>query len=52
MLVAEYPSSRHADDALYAVFELAQASGEERRVAEAGRAYLDGLPALGAGGRR
>jgi N-acetylmuramoyl-L-alanine amidase len=44
MLVAEYPSSRHADDALYAVFELAQRSGEEKRVAEAGRAYLGAFP--------
>jgi N-acetylmuramoyl-L-alanine amidase len=44
MLVAEYPSSRHADDALYAVFELARESGENRRIADAGRAYLAAFP--------
>src|SRR4029450_609719 len=46
-LVAEYPSSRHSDDALFAVFELARESGEPRRIAEAGRAYLAAFPRSG-----
>jgi N-acetylmuramoyl-L-alanine amidase len=43
-VVAEYPSSRHGDDALFAVFEIAQKRGEPRRIAEAGRAYLEAFP--------
>jgi N-acetylmuramoyl-L-alanine amidase len=43
-LVSEYPSSRHADAALYHVFEIAQRSGDRRRIAEAGRRYLEAYP--------
>ena len=43
-LVAEYPSSRHSEAALFAVFELAVASGEHKRIADAGRAYLGAFP--------
>jgi N-acetylmuramoyl-L-alanine amidase len=43
-LVAEYPSSRHSEAALYAVFELAAASGEHKRIADAGRDYLGAFP--------
>ena len=44
-LVSEYPSSRHGDDALHRVFEIAQRSGDRRRIAEAGRRYLEAFPA-------
>jgi N-acetylmuramoyl-L-alanine amidase len=43
-LVAEYPSSRHSDAALYAVFEMATASGDRKRIANAGREYLSAFP--------
>src|SRR6185503_18136468 len=43
-LVAEYPSSRHGDDALFHVFEIAQSSGDRRRIADAGRRYLEAFP--------
>jgi N-acetylmuramoyl-L-alanine amidase len=43
-LVAEYPSSRHSEAALWAVFELATQSGDRKRVAEAGREYLAAFP--------
>jgi N-acetylmuramoyl-L-alanine amidase len=44
MLVAEYPSSRLGEQALYSTFEIAQESGDRRRLSEAGRAYLDAFP--------
>jgi N-acetylmuramoyl-L-alanine amidase len=44
-IVTEYPSSRHGDEALFRVFELAQRSGDRRRIAEAGRRYLEAFPA-------
>ena len=43
-LVSEYPSSRHGDDALFHVFEIAQASNDRRRMADAGRRYLEAFP--------
>lgn len=43
-LVAEYPSSRHSEAALYAVFELAMAGGDRKRIAVAGREYLGAFP--------
>lgn len=43
-LVSEYPSSRHGDDALFRVLEIAQRSGDRRRVADAGRRYLEAFP--------
>jgi N-acetylmuramoyl-L-alanine amidase len=43
-LVSEYPSSRHGDDALFRVFGMAQRSGDRRRIAEAGRRYLEAFP--------
>ena len=46
-LVAEYPSSRHAEAALYAVFEMASTSGDRQRIAAAGRAYLAAFPRSG-----
>jgi N-acetylmuramoyl-L-alanine amidase len=44
-LVSEYPSSRHGDDALFRVFGIAQRSGDRRRIADAGRRYLEAFPA-------
>ena len=44
-IVSEYPSSRHGDQALFRVFEIAQRSGDRRRIAEAGRKYLEAFPA-------
>jgi N-acetylmuramoyl-L-alanine amidase len=44
MLVAEYPSSSLGDDALWAAVELSRASGDRRKLAESGRAYLDAYP--------
>jgi len=44
-IVSEYPSSRHGDQALFRVFEIAQLSGDRRRIAEAGRKYLEAFPA-------
>ena len=43
-LADEYPSSRHAETALYSVFEMAQASGDKKRLLEAGKAYVDAFP--------
>jgi N-acetylmuramoyl-L-alanine amidase len=43
-LVAEYPSSRLGEKALFAVVEVAQESGDRKRLAEAGRAYLAACP--------
>jgi N-acetylmuramoyl-L-alanine amidase len=43
-LVAEYPSSSLGDDALWAVVEISRDSGDRRRLAEAGQAYLDTFP--------
>ena len=43
-IVSEYPSSRHGDDALFHVFEIAQASSDRRRMADAGRRYLEAFP--------
>ncbi|HVR71335.1 MAG TPA: N-acetylmuramoyl-L-alanine amidase [Vicinamibacteria bacterium] len=43
-IVSEYPSSRHGDQALFRVFEIAQRSGDRRRIAEAGRKYLEAFP--------
>jgi N-acetylmuramoyl-L-alanine amidase len=44
MLVAEYPSSSLGDDALWAAVEVSRASGDRRKLAEAGQAYLDAYP--------
>jgi N-acetylmuramoyl-L-alanine amidase len=44
MLVAEYPSSRLGEQALYSTFEIAQESGDRKRLSESGRAYLDAFP--------
>jgi N-acetylmuramoyl-L-alanine amidase len=44
MLVAEYPSSRLGEKALYSAFEIAQESGDRKRLSESGRAYLDAFP--------
>ena len=50
-LADEYPSSRHAEAALFAVFEMAQASGDKKRLLEAGKNYVDAFPdAARAGG--
>jgi N-acetylmuramoyl-L-alanine amidase len=43
-LVAEYPSSSLGEHALYSTLEIAQASGDRKRMSEAGRAYLDAYP--------
>jgi N-acetylmuramoyl-L-alanine amidase len=44
MLVAEYPSSSLGEQALFESFEIAQESGDRKRISEAGRAYLDAFP--------
>lgn len=44
MLVAEYPSSSKGDQALYAVFRIAVEGGDNRKAAEAARAYLAAYP--------
>jgi len=44
MLVAEYPSSSKGEEALYAVFGIAVAGGDSRKVAEAARSYLAVYP--------
>jgi N-acetylmuramoyl-L-alanine amidase len=44
MLVAEYPSSRLGDEALYAAVEVSRQAGDRRKLAEAARAYLDAYP--------
>ena len=43
-LVAEYPSSRLGEDALFAVVQIARAGDDRKRVADAGKAYLDAFP--------
>ncbi len=43
-LVAEYPSSSLGDDALWAAVEVAQKTGERRKVTDAARAYLETYP--------
>jgi N-acetylmuramoyl-L-alanine amidase len=43
-LVAEYPSSRLGEKALYSAFEIARESGERKRIAAAAREYLDAFP--------
>jgi len=43
-LVAEYPSSSLGDEALWAAVEVAQKTGERRRVSETARAYLETYP--------
>ena len=44
MLVAEYPSSRLGDDALWAAVEVAREAADRRRLADSARAYLDTYP--------
>jgi N-acetylmuramoyl-L-alanine amidase len=44
MLVAEYPSSRLGEQALFSTFEIAQDSGDRKKLSESGRAYLDAFP--------
>ena len=43
-LVSEYPSSRLGDDALWAAVQMAQVANDRKRIAEAGKAYLDAFP--------
>jgi N-acetylmuramoyl-L-alanine amidase len=43
-LVEEYPSSRLGEQALYSAFQIVREGGDRKRVAEAGRAYLDAFP--------
>ncbi len=43
-LADEYPSSRHAEEALYAAFDIAQTSGDQKRLLETGRAYMGAFP--------
>jgi N-acetylmuramoyl-L-alanine amidase len=43
-LVSEYPRSRLGDDALWAVVQMAQVANDRKRIAEAGKAYLDAFP--------
>jgi N-acetylmuramoyl-L-alanine amidase len=43
-LAGEYPSSRHAETALFAVFEIARSSRDKKRLLEAGRSYVDAFP--------
>ena len=43
-LADEYPSSRHAEAALYSIFEMAQASGDKKRLLEAGKNFVDAFP--------
>jgi N-acetylmuramoyl-L-alanine amidase len=43
-LVAEYPASRKGEPALFAVFEIARARNDRRRMAEAAEAYLQAFP--------
>ena len=44
MLVAEYPSSSLAEASLHAVVEIAQESGDDKRLAEGVRGYLAAFP--------
>ena len=43
-LVAEYPASRKGEPALFAVFEIARARGDRKRMAEAAEDYLQAFP--------
>jgi N-acetylmuramoyl-L-alanine amidase len=43
-LADEYPSSRLGEGALYSVFEIAQESGDKKRLSDAGKAYLGVYP--------
>jgi N-acetylmuramoyl-L-alanine amidase len=43
-LASEYPSSSLGEPALFAVFEIARASGDRKRLSDAARAYLDACP--------
>ncbi|PYQ11766.1 MAG: hypothetical protein DMF80_20810 [Acidobacteria bacterium] len=43
-LIAEYPSSRLGEKALYSAFEMARESGDRKRIAAAAREYLDAFP--------
>jgi N-acetylmuramoyl-L-alanine amidase len=43
-LVAEYPASRKGEPALFAVFEIARARHDRKRMAEAAEAYLQAFP--------
>ncbi len=43
-LVADYPRSRLGENALFAMVEMAQATGDGKRIAAAGKAYLDACP--------
>ena len=43
-LVTEYPSSSLGEGALFSAFEIAQATGQRRRVADAGRTFLAAFP--------
>ncbi|HEY3120382.1 MAG TPA: N-acetylmuramoyl-L-alanine amidase [Vicinamibacteria bacterium] len=43
-LAAQYPSSRKAEPALYAVFDIARGRGERKRISEAAHGYLDAFP--------
>jgi N-acetylmuramoyl-L-alanine amidase len=43
-LVAEYPSSRLGEKALYSAFEIARQSTDRPRIAAAAREYLDAFP--------
>ncbi len=49
-LVAEYPSSRLGDDALWSAVEIAQETGSRATLSEAARAYLDTYPEGGRAG--
>ena len=43
-LVAEYPASRKGEPALFAVFEIARARSDRKRMTEAAEAYLQAFP--------
>jgi N-acetylmuramoyl-L-alanine amidase len=43
-LVAEYPASRKGEPALFAVFQIAQARNDRKRMAEAAESYLQAFP--------
>jgi N-acetylmuramoyl-L-alanine amidase len=43
-LVAEYPSSSYGEEAMFKAFQLASASKDEKKVAEATEAYLEAFP--------
>jgi N-acetylmuramoyl-L-alanine amidase len=43
-LVAEYPSSRRGEAALFSVVEIAREGGDQKQIADAARAYLAAYP--------